>query len=277
MQEWRAEGDLVGFRMRPGVQQRGAVLILHAFAEHAGRHERAMRRLAARGVASYAYDHRGHGRSPGRRAFVRSFDDLVDDALIRLDSMAAEESDQPLFLLGAGMGGVLAVHVALRRPDDFSGLVLVGPTFSGGTSTSGLVRRLNPLVASLVPTLHAESHDIRALSRNPVVVKEFRADPLTHRGGIPAQTGQELNRAAAVALDEASELAVPILIVHGEDDKIASIGGSRRFVEAANRDDVRLYAIPAGHHEPFNDPGGDTLIDEVGIWIREQVRRVSGA
>ena len=108
MQEWRADGDLVGYRMRPGVQQRGAVLILHAFAEHAGRHERTMRRLAQRGVASYAYDHRGHGRSPGRRAYVRSFDDLVDDALVMLDSMAAEESDQPLFLLGAGMGGILA-------------------------------------------------------------------------------------------------------------------------------------------------------------------------
>ena len=154
--------------------------------------------------------------------------------------------------------------------------MLVGPTFSGGIATSGIVRRLNPLVASLVPTLHAESHDIRALSRNPVVVKEFRADPLTHRGGVPAQTGQELSRAAATALDEAAELTQPVLIVHGEDDKIASISGSRRFVEAAGREDVTLYAIPMGHHEPFNDPGGDTLIDEVGIWIREQVRRVSG-
>jgi len=114
-----------------GVQQRGAVLILHAFAEHAGRHERAMRRLAARGVASYAYDHRGHGRSPGRRAFVGSFDNLVDDALVMLDSMAAEESDQPLFLLGAGNGRSPRRARRAARPDDFSGLVLVGQRSPG--------------------------------------------------------------------------------------------------------------------------------------------------
>jgi alpha-beta hydrolase superfamily lysophospholipase len=271
MQEWRGEGDLAGYRVRPTVQTRAAVLVLHAFAEHAGRHERTMRRLAARGIAAYAYDHRGHGRSPGRRGFVRDFDELTQDALLMLDSMASEESGHPLFLLGAGMGGVMAVHVALRRPNDFAGLVLVGPTFSPEPGTAA-PRRI-PLMASLVPALRGDTHDIRALSRNPVVVQEFRADPLTHRGGIPVQTGHELHRAAEIAVDEASALELPVLVVHGEDDKIAPVSGSRRFVEAANSDEITLYEVPAALHEPFNDPGGDTLIDEVGIWIRERARR----
>ena len=269
MQEWRGEGDLAGYRVRPTVQTRAAVLILHAFAEHAGRHERTMRRLAARGIAAYAYDHRGHGRSPGRRGHVRDFDDLTQDALLMLDSMASEESEHPLFLLGAGMGGVMAVHVALRRPNDFSGLVLVGPTFA---PEPGATARI-PLVAKLVPALRHDTHDIRELSRSPVVVQEFRADPLTHRGSIPAQTGHELHRAAEIALDEASALDLPILVVHGEDDKIAPISGSQRFVDAASSEEVTLYAVPAALHEPFNDPGGETLIDEVGIWIRERARR----
>lgn len=274
MQEWRAEGDLTGYRVRDhNVQTRAAALILHAFAEHAGRHERTMRRLSTRGIAAYAYDHRGHGRSPGRRGFVHDFDELTQDALLMLDSMATEERGHPLFVLGAGMGGVLAVHVALRRRNDLSGLVLVGPTFPAATSSPVTTRRRRPLVAALVPALRGDSHDIGALSRNPVVVKEFRADPLTHRGGIPPRTGQELQRAAESAIDEAPALDVPILVVHGEDDKIAPIAGSRRFVESANNEAVTLYAVPAALHEPFNDPGGDTLIDEVGIWIRERARR----
>jgi alpha-beta hydrolase superfamily lysophospholipase len=274
MERWRGgDNDLAGYHVPAEVQTRAAILVLHAFAEHAGRHERAMRRFAARGIASYAYDHRGHGRSPGRRALVRQFDELADDALMMFDAMAQRESAHPHFLLGAGMGGVLAAHLALRRPDDFAGVILVGPTFSGGTSTSGVVRRVLPLVANFVPTISAETHDIRGLSRNPVIVKEFREDPLTHRGGVPAQTGQELQRAAAEAIAYALDLTVPLLVIHGANDSIASIKGSRRFVEGAGSDDKRLYEIPAGHHEPFNDPGGDTLIDEVGIWIRERSRR----
>jgi alpha-beta hydrolase superfamily lysophospholipase len=273
MQVWASGSDLAGYRVTPTVQTRAAVVFLHAFADHAGRHERTMRRLADRGIIAYAYDHRGHGRSPGRRAFVSDFDGLCDDALMMIDAVAARESQHPLFVLGAGMGGIVALHVALQRPDMFSGLVLVGPTFSGGSSTSGVMRKLNPLLANFIPMAAAESHDIRALSRNPTVVEEFRADPLTHNGGIPSQTGQALGRAAEHALARAPEIRVPVLIVHGEDDKIASIRGSQHFVEASGNPQHHLYAVPAGHHEPFNDPGGDTLVDEVGIWIRERARR----
>jgi alpha-beta hydrolase superfamily lysophospholipase len=273
VQTWASGADLAGYHVRPTVQTRAAVVILHAFADHAGRHERTMRRLAARGIAAYAYDHRGHGRSPGRRAFVRDFRGLGEDALMMIDNVAAQEYGHPLFLLGAGMGGILALHLALERPTMFAGLVLVGPTFTGGTSTSGVMRFLNPLIANFIPMAASESHDVRALSRNPAVVAEFRADPLTYNGGIPSKTGETLSRAAEVALGEAHNVRVPVLIVHGEDDKIASIRGSKAFVEASGNDQHRLYAVPAGHHEPFNDPGGETIVDEVGIWIRELARR----
>ncbi len=273
MQAWASGADLAGYCVKPFVQTRAAVVFLHAFADHAGRHERTMRRLADRGIIAYAYDHRGHGRSPGRRAFVSDFDGLCDDASMMIDAVAARESQHPLFVLGAGMGGIVALHLALQRPETFAGLVLVGPTFAGGTSTSGVMRLLTPVLANIIPMAAAESHDIRALSRDPNVVAEFRADPLTHNGGIPSQTGQTLGRAAEIALANAANVRVPVLIVHGEDDKIASIRGSRQFVEASGNPQHHLYAVPAGHHEPFNDPGGDTLVDEVGIWIRERARR----
>ena len=79
--------------------------------------------------------------------------------------------------------------------------------------------------------------------------------------------------AAFVLVANHGHFRLPILVVHGEDDKIAPISGSQRFVDAANSEEITLYAVPAALHEPFNAPGGETLIDEVGIWIRERARR----
>src|SRR3990172_11704010 len=54
-----------------------AVVIVHGYAEHSGRYRHVAERLVAHGYAVHAYDLYGHGRSEGRRAFVRTLDDAL--------------------------------------------------------------------------------------------------------------------------------------------------------------------------------------------------------
>jgi acylglycerol lipase len=272
MDDWPIESELRAYRTVPR-EPRAVVLLLHGFGEHAGRHRATMDALAKRGIAVYAYDHRGHGRSPGRRAIVTRFSGAVDDAMVMRARVAAEHPGLPLFALGASMGGLMAIRSAQRDPVGLAGVVLVAPALAVGATTPPIVRALAPLFAQLAPGAPVATLELAALSLDPAVIDAFASDPLTHHGKIPARTGAEVLAAATDALNAAAGWRLPLYIIHGAADRIAAPSGSQRFVAAAAGPDVTLRLIPGGYHEPFNDPGGLALVDDVATWILARAER----
>jgi acylglycerol lipase len=266
MESWVIDGDVAAYRIAV-TAPRAAVLMLHGFAEHAGRHEPALRRLASRGIAVYAYDHRGHGRSPGARGLVKRFDALVDEALRMRRRVAAEQPGVPLFLMGASMGGLMAIRTAQRASDGLAGVVTIAPALSIGGKEPAIVRALAPWIAKITPSLPAAKLDVRVLSRDPAVGDAFLADPLTHKAGVPIASAVAMIGAGAAALAEAPRWTLPLLLVQGDRDRIVSPRGASLFAETAGGDDVTLRVVLGGYHEPFNDPGGEALVDEVADWI----------
>ena len=243
------------------------MLLVHGFAEHAGRHARTLEHLAARGIAAYAYDQRGHGRSPGRRGVVARFDAWVDDVLRMLDEVAADAPGLPLFLMGASMGGLMAIRAAQRRPAGLAGVIAVAPALSIDGGQPAFVKAIAPFLARIAPSLPAAKLDVNVLSRDPAVGPAFLADPLTFKKGVPVRSAVEMIAAGAAAFAEASRWTLPLLVVQGDRDRIVSRDGGPRFVAAAGGNDHTLRSVAGGYHEPFNDPGGDALVDEVADWI----------
>jgi acylglycerol lipase len=272
MDPWPIESDLRGYQSVPP-EPRAAVLLLHGFGEHAGRHAATIAALKGRGIAVYAYDHRGHGHSPGRRALVSRFADSVDDSLEMRRRVAQAQPMLPLFLMGASMGGLMAIRSAQRDPAGLAGVVLVSPALSIGAALPPGARALGTLIAQVAPLTPVATLELAALSRDGAVADGFRADPLTHKGKVPARTGAEMIAAAAEALAEAPQWQVPAYIVAGEADRIAAPEGSQRFVAAAAGADITLRLIDGGYHEPFTELGGAALIDEVADWILDRAAR----
>jgi acylglycerol lipase len=266
LESWAADGNLVAVREVP-LGARAAVLYLHGFAEHAGRHAPAIGRLAARGLAVYIYDHRGHGRSPGARGLVKRFDALVDDVAAMRARIAAEQPGLLLFLVGASMGGLMAIRSAEREPAGLAGVVAIAPALAIGGNEPAFVRAIAPLLAKIAPALPAAKLDVRFLARDQTVGESFVADPLTFKGGVPVASAVAMIGAGAAAIAEAPRFRLPILILQGDRDRIVSPSGSQRFIDAVGSTDATLRVVPGGYHEPFNDPGGEALVDEVADWI----------
>jgi alpha-beta hydrolase superfamily lysophospholipase len=82
-------------------------------------------------------------------------------------------------------------------------------------------------------------------------------------------------KAGVAAFAAAPAWTLPLLIIHGTADRICDPAGSRRFAEAVPRSDVTLRVVDGGYHEPFNDPGGDLLLDEVTAWILARSERTA--
>jgi alpha-beta hydrolase superfamily lysophospholipase len=269
--DWPTGSDLRGYRCVPA-DAVAAVLVVHGFGEHAGRHAKTMRSWAARGIAAYAYDHRGHGYSPGDRAVVTRFDDLVDDATAMRRRVCAEHPGLPLFLFGVSMGGVVATRSAQRQSDGLRGVVLLAPGFAVAEHIPPFVRSILRNVRRIAPGLRLQPLKFSALSRDPAVGEAYRRDPLTYHGAIPLTSGTEIVDAGEAAVADAPGYEVPTLLLQGDADKIVFPIGATRFVRAAaNNRDLTLELVNGGYHELFNDPGGDLFAAGAADWMLARV------
>jgi len=122
-----------------GEQPRGLVFISHGFSEHLGLYQHVAAALTEKGLMPFGHDHRGHGRSGGKRAYIDDVDEYVDDIFKHARKMAGRYPNVPLFLLGHSMGGMVALRAAVRDQQDahqwprlFSGLALEGPLIIPG-------------------------------------------------------------------------------------------------------------------------------------------------
>ncbi len=158
------------------------LILVHGYAEHAGRYEEMAMHFAAHRFAVHAYDQAGHGRTPGPRGHVDRFERLLDELAAFVERVRAEHPGLPIVLAGHSMGGlVTAATAAFRRPD-VDRIVLSGALLD--LDTKGAADRSLRLVAArvlsfLAPRLGLSTGlDAAGLSRDPEVVRRYLADPL---------------------------------------------------------------------------------------------------
>src|SRR5262245_61624931 len=100
---------------RPAGMPRASVVIIHGFKSHSGRYEDTAAELVQAGLAVYALDLRGHGKSQGERFWVDNFSDYVGDVEELVALVRQREGNIPLFLLGHSVGGVVASLFAVEH------------------------------------------------------------------------------------------------------------------------------------------------------------------
>ncbi|WP_330728138.1 lysophospholipase [Burkholderia multivorans] len=252
---------------------RATVALLHGLAEHAGRYAPLAARLNAAGIDLLAIDLRGHGRSPGKRAWVARFDEYLDDADALVDEAA--RAPTPLFLMGHSMGGAIAALYAIERAParacTLAGLVLSSPALAPGRDVPRWMLALSRLISRVWPTFPAIRIDAALLSRDADVVAANRADPLVHHGPVPARTGAEILDAMARIERGRSALRVPVLVYHGTADKLTEPDGSRTFGARVGSADRTLTLYEGGFHETMNDIECERVIDALIGWIDARV------
>lgn len=257
---------LVAWRWRdPAIAGKATVVLVHGYAEHLGRYEHVIEALCRSGYSVVGMDDRGHGHSGGRRAAVRDFDAFVDDLDLLIDTKA--HGNGPVYLLGHSMGGLIATRCALRRTD-LAGLAVSGAAYKVWAELSGWQRRASALVARLLPNLPlVPASQPGILSRDPEVDRRFSADPLTYHGRVRVGMAYGMFAAGEDTRARAAGLTMPLLVMHGADDKLTDPAGSIAVYSAAASADKTLKLWPGLRHEIFNEPESPEVIEYVIAWL----------
>ena len=106
---------------------RGVVVLSHGYAEHARRYDHVAARFAKDGLVTYALDHRGHGRSAGKRVWLKQLSDYTDDFATLVDIAAHDYPELNRVVLGHSMGGGIVFAYGAEHPGDYAAMVLSGP------------------------------------------------------------------------------------------------------------------------------------------------------
>ena len=247
-------------RWQPSGPATAAVLLLHGIAEHSGRYGHVGDRLAAAGFDTIAIDHRGYGRSGGRRGHCdcwSQFSDDVQDQLFEVRKLGLTT-----VLLGHSLGGLMATRYVVDERPQPDLLVLSGPAL--GAYIPIHLRLAAPVLSRLMPKLEIKDEgDPSLLSTDPRVGEMFYADPLR----VPnptARMGHEIMRAIAVSRSKIERVTMPTLVVHGGDDGLVPSEASEILETLPNVDRI---VYPDLRHEVFNEPTASQIIDEVVTWI----------
>ena len=251
----------------PEGEPRAAIVVVHGVFEHSGRYTQLADDLNRRGYAVYAMDLRGHGRSEGDRAMIRSFDLYLDDVELFLERVTARQTGKPVFLLGHSMGGAVAALFGITRPPKIRGLILSAPAVYVAGGVFPLLRRLAWLASIVWPTLRVTRLGCRFISRDPAVVEDFRNDPLVFHDRFPVRTGAEILRAAKRIQTDAERLTLPMLIMHGTGDYVTDPQGSRMLVARAHSTDKTLRLYTGLYHEIFSEPERQQVLDDLLAWL----------
>ncbi|HTO90128.1 MAG TPA: alpha/beta fold hydrolase, partial [Candidatus Sulfotelmatobacter sp.] len=171
---------------RPSERARAVVLIVPGFNAHSGQYGWVAEQLTSHGLAVYAVDLRGRGKSEGERFFVATLSDYVSDVEKLAEVAKAREPGLPVFLLGHSAGGVVACLYTLAHQSELAGLVC--ESFAFQVPAPDFALAVLKGLSHLAPHAHVLKLDNADFSRDPVAVQALNDDPLIANEVQPTQT-----------------------------------------------------------------------------------------
>jgi alpha-beta hydrolase superfamily lysophospholipase len=252
-------------RARAAGRARGALILLHGFGDHSGRHGELATWFAERGVSVWALDQRGHGRSPGKRGHVSRFAQFVSD-VAALRKLVGGEEAAPQLLLGHSFGGTVVLRYLETAPEGLAGAIVSSPFLAVAVAVPLWKRALARVLLDLQPALPvATGLNVAHLSTDPVVGQAASSDPLCHRVMTP-RAYREMLQAQRAVLAEGDRIGVPLLVLLAGDDRIVSRAASEAFARALPGE-VSVAVYEGFFHEVFNEPQRARVYRDVEQWL----------
>lgn len=273
-------------------QLNAAVVFVHGFIEHIGRYEHVFPAWSVRGIAVFAYDQRGFGRtaldeknrSKNSAYGKTSWREQLEDIEWAINHVKQEFGGAPIFLYGHSMGGALALAFPTRANpppsknvvSSLTGVVATSPLILQAQPASKAARWFGGKASRLAPTLTIPAPiNSKDLSHDQAVNEAYTKDPYVKFVGSLKGISDMLDGGENLLHKDYIHWpkALPLLLVHGTEDKVTSFKASEQFHGALPADNKHFSPYINGFHELHNEPDGvkERLIEECIAWVEAHI------
>jgi alpha-beta hydrolase superfamily lysophospholipase len=246
-------------------------VISHGIGEHSGRYTHVADYLTKKDFAVWACDHRGHGKSGGKRGHVDNFDDYLADLDQTIRIAKPKTSEIKTFLMGLSFGGLIAAFYAEKHPGEVDGLILSAPGLREKMKISPSKALMAKTLSSIMPTFSSSTGlDPNLLSHDKEVVKKYVEDPLVHKVAT-ARWFTEFRRAQEETMRSADQLILPCLIIQGGADGIIDPTVAKDLYDRIKSSDKTLKVYDGFYHESLNEIGKESVLADIDNWLSARI------
>ncbi|MFK7972367.1 MAG: alpha/beta fold hydrolase [Bacteroidia bacterium] len=246
----------------------GVVALVHGIGEHGGRYTHMADWYGKKGLATFALDYMGHGKSGGKKGYIPSYEAVMD----LLDVFIQQTKDRfpglPIVMYGHSLGGNFVTNYMLRRKPDVAASVISAPWLRLAFKPKTTDVLLAKIMMKVYPKFTQDNGmELDGLSRNPEIAPKYVDDPLVHSmvGPVLFLEGE---KAGEYALQHSTEFAAPTLLMHGSLDRLTNYEASAEMAEKNKDLDHFTWKSWNGfYHELHNEPEQEEVFAYVWDWL----------
>lgn len=269
---WKTDDNLTIYAKDWAVAFPKAVFVLaHGMGEHINRYNHVADFLNSRNIAMIGNDHRGHGKSGGKRGHFRKYEDYLNETETLIAEAEKRYPNVPLVLYGHSKGGNIVLNYLLRRnPKNVRAAIVTGPWIELAFKPSSFMVFLGKMMRNIAPSFTQSSGlPATSVSSNPAVAAAYETDNLVH-DKITAEGGMGMMDAGKWLADYSGATPCPLLIMHGGGDIVTSQPASKRFAEQLSGD-VTYKVFDGFYHEIHNELEQQQVFDYFYAWTQEKL------
>src|SRR5262245_21408324 len=273
MREEKVEGSagkLLIRSLRPTGTTRGVVMIVFGFNAHSGYYGWVADQLVANGLAAYAVDLRGRGQSDGERFYVEDIEQYVNDVEKVAAVVKSREPGLPVFMLGHSAGGVVSCCYTLDHQSELKGFICEDLPYQVPAPDFALA--VFKGLSHVAPHAHVVKLNNQDFSRDPKAVEAMNDDPLIKNETQPTSTMAAMMRTDERLKQEFPLIKLPVLILHGAEDKVTKPSGSQFFYDTAGAADKTIKLYEGGYHDLLADIDRDKVMGDIKAWIDARLK-----
>ncbi|MRR39249.1 alpha/beta hydrolase [bacterium] len=256
----------------PEGKPRAVVHVMHGYAEHIDRYRFVVDELLPAGFAVFGTDHRGHGRSDGRRAYINSFEEYIsDERQFRDEVIRRMLPDISYFILGHSMGSLIAMNFVEQYPEGIKGLVLSGTGSGPGPEISKALILATKVMSMILPKIHVKSPlPPEFISRDMDVVRAYVDDPLVFNIITP-RLAEQMNTYTEIGASNSGKIKTPVLIQFGSLD--TALSGQKELFDTIGAADKTFKRYEGLKHEVYNElpPDRAKVLSDLRTWLDAHV------
>ncbi len=250
---------------------RGAILLFHRGHEHGGRMAHLVDEMDLPDFAFYAWDARGHGRSPGERGFSPSFAESVRDVQTFVDHITAEDgiAAEDMAVIAQSVGAVVISTWAHAYAPKIRAMVLASPAFCVKLYVP-FARAGLTLMQKIRGNFFVNSYvKPRFLTHDPARRASYAADPLISRP-ISVNILLGLYDAADRVVQDARAITIPTQMLISGSDFVVRHAPQHEFYVNLGTPIKERHVLKGFFHDTLGERDRDKAITEARRFVLER-------